>query len=63
MNRPSSGSMVYWRLKRDVPSAWNFGYVSYERGHDLLRMGRWNGDTSGGSIVSAWEIEWQPYKR
>lgn len=60
--RPPSGTMVYWRFKDKVPCSWHFGYVTYESGHDLVRMGRYNGDTTGGSVVSAFEIEWRPYK-
>jgi hypothetical protein len=60
-SRPSSGTMVYWRLKKSVPGPWLFGYVTYEKGHELLRMGRYNGDSHGGQIVSASEIEWKPY--
>lgn len=39
---------------------WRFGYVTYERGHNLIRMGSWNGDIMGGSVVDADEIEWRP---
>lgn len=62
MSDPTSGSMVYWRFRKDVPGPWRFGYVTYERGHDLIRMGAWNGDTSHGPIVSASEIEWTPHR-
>lgn len=37
MRRPPSGSMVYWRQKGALD--WHFGYVTYESGHDLIRMG------------------------
>lgn len=63
MNRPPSGSMVYWRFRAAVPCPWRFGYATYEKGHDLIRMGSYNGDTTGGAVVSASEIEWQTYKR
>lgn len=54
--------MVWWRWK-GAPSAWRFGYCTYERGQDdLLRMGAWYGDTMGGLVVSASEIEWKPYE-
>jgi hypothetical protein len=62
-SKPSAGSMVYWRFLRTVPCAWTFGYVTYERGPDLIRLGSYNGDTTHGAIVGASEIEWQPYKR
>ena len=62
-SRPSSGSMVYWRFRSKAPCAWRFGYVTYPGGHDLIYMGAWNGDDSHGAVVSASEIEWQPYKR
>ena len=61
-NRPPSGTMVYWRFKMNIPGPWYFGYVTYEKGHDLLRMGRYNGETNGGSIVSTSEIEWKLFK-
>lgn len=54
--------MVYWRFA-GPPSAWRFGYCTYESGHDLVRMGAYNGDTMGGSVVSAAEIEWKEYRR
>lgn len=60
-NRPPSGSMVYWRFRRNVPCEWRFGYVTYAQGHDLIRMGQWNGDRTNGSVVSATEIEWKRY--
>jgi hypothetical protein len=53
--------MVYWRFK-SAGGAWTFGYATYASGCDLLRMGRWNGDTSGGTVVSAFDIEWRPYQ-
>ena len=60
-SRPPSGRMVYWRFRKNVPGPWEFGYVTYtyEKGHELLRMGRYNGDSSGGKIVSGSEIEWK----
>lgn len=61
--RPPSGSMVHWRFKAKAPCPWRFGYVTYHNdGHDLIRMGRWNGDSEGGPLVSASEIEWQEYR-
>ena len=62
MRRPPSGSMVYWRFARSTPGPWKFGYCTYAGGQDLVRMGRWNGDTSGGEVVSAFEIEWRNYQ-
>ncbi len=59
--RPPPGTMVYWRFK-SAGGAWTFGYATYASGCDLLRMGRWNGDTSGGTVVSAFDIEWRPYQ-
>ena len=59
MSKPPSGTMVYWRLKGS--SFWRFGYVSYTNDADLVRMGSWNGDTTGGFTVSSSEIEWKPY--
>ena len=57
-SRPPSGSMVYWRFKRNIPGAWVFGYVTYVQGYDLIRMGNFNGDNTGGYLVSVSEIEW-----
>lgn len=54
--------MVYWRFKSKVGGyEYRFGYVTYISGHNMIRMGRWNGDTTGGPIVDCNEIEWQPY--
>lgn len=58
--RPPSGSMVYWRVKGRPGDAWRFGYVTHE-GADKLRMGRFNGDDTGGSAVTASEVEWTKY--
>lgn len=59
MNRPPSGSMVYWRFKKNIPCAYVFGYVTYVSGPTLIRMGLYNGDSTGGSIVDSTEIEWK----
>ena len=53
------GIMVYWRPKGHVN--WRFGYTSNANSHGLIRMGRWNGDTTGGYVVSVNEIEWKEY--
>lgn len=56
------GAMVYWRFKKNSPGPWIFGYTS-SAGAGLIRMGRWNGDTIGGYIVSPFEIEYKEYRR
>jgi len=56
---PPSGAMVYWRFKTHSPGPWKFGYVTYESGNDLIRLGLWNGEDLRGPIVSASEIEWK----
>jgi hypothetical protein len=60
MNRPPSGSMVWWRFK-DRGGEYRFGYCTYVDGPNMIRLGRWNGDSSGGSVVSAYDIEWRPH--
>lgn len=60
MTQPPPGTMVYWRFKTD--KQWRFGYCTYASGHSLLRMGRWNGDAVGGTVVSVADIEWRPYQ-
>lgn len=55
--KPPSGHMVWWRFK-GVIGPYRFGYVTYESG-DMVRMGNWNGDTMGGTVVDAHEIEWK----
>lgn len=52
--------MVWWRFKGACPGPWHFGYV-YRLGTGLVRMGAYNGDTTGGSVVSLDEIEWRPH--
>jgi hypothetical protein len=52
--------MVWWRFKKSIPCEWRFGYASSVN-RELTRMGRWNGDTDGGVVVSTGEIEWKPY--
>ena len=54
--------MVWWRFKTPQPTAYRFGYVTYETGYSMIRMGCWNGDTMGGAVVDATEIEWKPYR-
>lgn len=58
MGRPPPGTMVWWRYTAG-PKNWRFGYCTYERGHDLVRMGSYNGDTFGGVVVSVGDIEWK----
>jgi hypothetical protein len=59
MNRPPSGSMVYWRRRGGIE--WRFGYCTYVEGSNLIRMGWHNGDTTGGPVVSVADIEWRKY--
>lgn len=61
-SRPPSGSAVWWRFKKDVPTIWSYGYVSYVQGYDLIRMGYSNGDYIRGPVVSVSEIEWKKYR-
>lgn len=53
------GKMVWWRFTA-TGGAYRFGYVSLVGG-GLVRMGRWNGDYSGGSVVDPAEIEWKAH--
>ena len=61
MNRPPPGSMVWWRFRGAAPSGYRFGYCTYLNSPTMVRMGAWNGDTSGGAVVDTSEIEWKPY--
>ncbi len=54
--------MVYWRFIRDAPSEWKFGYVTWLT-NGLVRMGRWNMDTTYGPVVDPKEIEMKEYAR
>lgn len=55
--------MVWWRFKRDVPGAWQFGFMTQVNGPgNLVRMGLWNGDVNHGSVVSRDEIETKEYR-
>ncbi len=58
MSRPPAGSMVWWRVKD--AAEWRFGYCTYITAN-MVRMGRWNGDSTGGSVVSIGEVEWKHY--
>ena len=58
MMRPPSGTMVWWRKRGALE--WRFGYVTYVN-QNLVRMGAYNGDSTGGAVVSISEIEWQRY--
>lgn len=62
MGRPPSGTMVYWRFKTRAPCSWSFGYVTYCGANNMIRMGCWNGDNTGGSVVDYSEIEWREYR-
>ena len=62
VGRPPPGTMVWWRFKSPEPRDYRFGYCTYAQGQDLVRMGSWNGDTMGGAVVSASEIEWKEYR-
>lgn len=54
MKYPFFGTNVYWRFKGD--EAYRYGYPT-RMINGLVRMGRWNGDTLGGTIVSLDDIE------
>jgi len=58
VERPPFGSMIYWRFKRRVPCGYAFAYVSYLPS-GLIRLGTYNGDRYGGTIVDPVEIEWK----
>jgi len=69
MRKPPPGTMVYYRLQSLIRSPneirdneWRFGYCTWLADPDLIRMGRWNGDNVGGSILSVEEVVWRPYK-
>lgn len=51
--------MVHWRIKGT--HTFRFGYVTW-CDNGLVRMGHWNGDTTNGSVLDPYEIEWRPYK-
>lgn len=61
-NRPPPGSMVYWKWKNFGPPVWRFGYCTYAGSYDMVRMGSWAGDSTGGSVVSIVDIEWKAYQ-
>ena len=51
--------MIWWRFKGVGP--WRFGYTSEVKGRGLMHLGNYNGDTMGGYVVDASEIEWRPH--
>lgn len=55
---PPSGSQIYWRI-RGSKSEFRYGYVTYAGSYNMIRLGRWNGDSFGGSIVDIADIEWR----
>lgn len=60
--KPSSGLMIIWKPKGSI--YWNFGYVTYLKTSNLIRLGRWNGDDMGGVVIDPNDIEeWREYKR
>jgi hypothetical protein len=56
---PSHGKMYWWKPKSSI--GWRFGFCSHET-QGLVRMGRWNGDFDGGSVVSPEDIDWKAYQ-
>jgi hypothetical protein len=54
--RSPPGSMVLWRFNGE--KEYRFGYCTYVESYNIIRMGRYNGDTIGGSIVDINDIEW-----
>lgn len=51
--RLRNGVGCYWRFKGE--KEYRYGWPTPEG--SLWRMGRWNGDTSGGMIVDEYDIE------
>lgn len=54
MKYPFFGTNIYWRFKGD--KAYRYGYPT-RMPKGLIRMGRWNGDTTGGFVVDKKEVE------
>jgi hypothetical protein len=60
--RPPSGRMCWWRFKLPEGGAYRFGYCTHIDGSPkLMRMGAYNGDTTGGFVVDINDIEWKVY--
>ena len=49
----------YWRFKG--AESYRYGWSSMVP-NGLIRMGRWNGDTTGGTVVDPKDIETKPYR-
>lgn len=47
----------YWRFKGE--KQYRFGFPTWAKGMQLVRMGLWNGDWSHGPIVDPFDIEVQ----
>lgn len=60
MSAPGNGIMCWWRAKGTLD--WHFGYCT-RVGSGLVRMGSYNGDTTGGRVVDEADIEWRQYDR
>lgn len=56
--RPPSGSSVLWRPNGSIE--YRYGYCTYERSYNIVRLGRWVGDTVGGSVADIADIDWMP---
>lgn len=52
---------VYWRFK-EKGGPWAYGYPT-RISRDLVRMGLYNGDSTGGVVVDPVEIETRPASR
>lgn len=57
--KPPSGGMIWWKARGTTD--YKFGYVTYLNSYNLIRLGRWNGDTAGGYVVDFNDIEWKKY--
>jgi len=53
MRYPFFGTNIFWRFKGE--KEYRYGYPT-KMNDGLVRMGRWNGDTTGGIIVDMREI-------
>lgn len=51
--------MCWWRFKGDKP--WRFGYATQVPGTSMFRMGTYNGDTTGGTVVDPSDVETKEY--
>lgn len=52
--------LTWWRFKGD--REWKLGYQTDLSSYDMIRIGNYNGDATGGRVVERNEVEFRQYR-